>query len=130
MDNTRKGTFLDKVTDFFGSEAWDNIDQMVLKLDKYQNMGIINAEEHDALRHYLGVGSLAEQYGSTVAWIIGAANEQLNNIIPGEAGEQSRIDMKNNNLGLKHWEEGTAVTIDDLKTIDDIRNLLDVLVLI
>tara|TARA_R100000152_G_C6767009_1_gene192131 strand:+ start:929 stop:1366 length:438 start_codon:yes stop_codon:yes gene_type:complete len=129
MSNIKKHntTFLDKLANFFGAEAWEKVDETVATLDGFQDKGLINRQEHDALRHYLGIQRLAEHYGGTVAWMIGIANEGLDMLIPGQAGEQSRIDRINNNTALDHMKKGVSVKIEDLDSRDKIEDLLNTL---
>jgi len=122
-----KAKFLDKLINFLGAEAWEKVDETVTTLDRFQNEGLINPQEHDALRHYLGIQNLAEHYGGTVAWILGLVNEGLDTVVPGQAGEQSRVDRVNNNIALAHMEEGISIKLEDLDSHNKIQNLLNML---
>ena len=119
--------FLDTITNFLGAEAFEKVDEVVIALNRFQDDGLINGQEHDALRHYLGIQELAGHYGGTVAWLIGLANEGLDIVVPGEAGIQSRVDRMNNNIAIAHVEEGSSVTLEDINSYDKLQSLLNIL---
>ena len=119
---------LDKIIDSLGAGAWEEMDNAVVRLDEYQENGMITPQEHDALRHYFGLQAMAKEYGGSVAWIMGLVNEGLNLVVPGELGEQTRIDIKNNNIALDHVKRGVAVDLKNINTYDDLKPLLDVLI--
>ena len=118
---------LDKAINALGGEAWAKVDEVVLTLDRFEEEGIINLQEHDALRHYFGIQELAKHYGGPTAWFIGVLNEGIDQFIPGEAGIQSQVDIKNNNIAIDHVKRGVAININDINSYDSLRSLLNTL---
>ena len=120
--------FLKRILDYINEDsAKDMVSNINDELLKIQDSGLINDEERDALRHYFGIQSLADEYGDTVAWLSGLIHEGTDLIIPGEAGIQSQVDRANNNIALAHREEGIFLKLEDLNSYDKLRDLLNVL---
>ena len=122
--------FLEKIINYFNEDEASNIVTSInSKLLKMQDDGLINDQERDALRHYLGIQGLAEKYGDTVAWLAGFIHEGTDLVIPGEAGIQSQVDRQNNNIALEHITEGLNINIEDLNNYENLQNLLSMLII-
>ena len=133
--------FLEKIANYFDPSANESVLDINKELTRIQDRGLINAEERDALRHYLGIQSLVARYGDTVAWVSGIIHEGTDIIMPGEDWAQSKADRINNNIAIDHMGEGIHVKIEDLSillhtddeadiyisTYDKLQELLNVL---
>ena len=102
-------------------------------LGKYQEEGHINEEEKDALRHYYGMRALGNEYGGTIAWTVGYLNEGfdlLPTIFSSEKSDykiQADVDIYNNDIALKHIEEGIGYDLKEGMSVEEVRGPLEYL---
>ena len=121
---------LKTIAGIINPKAVIDIENIQSDLKYLESEGYINTEERDALRHYLGIQSLGQEYGDSIAWLIGAFYEGTNIFTPGQSMEQVKVDMQNNNIALKDLREGNIYNIDNLfHSKDAVRVLLDKLVI-
>ena len=105
------------------------LDNLQSDLKYFESEGYFNTEERDALRHYLGMQALGERYGGSAAWVMGMVHEGFDLFMPGESGTQADVDIKNNNIALEDLDKGINVSVEDLQTKEDFRELLNKLVI-
>ena len=97
------GTILDQF------DPTDIVFSLKSMLDKHYDY---SEEEKDALRHYIGMQAIADQYGTTIAGGLGklwegpvgkkAENEQI----------QSEVDLLNNMKALEDYSKGNILEIN------------------
>ena len=123
---------LDKIAKQVDEEGGiDTVDKIDSSLNKYQEKGLINEEEQDALRHYYGMRALSNKYGGTAAWIAGHVNEGFDRLTPlalgGDDKIQADVDAFNNAISLEHLEEGRGKDFHEEMTAEELRQPLEFL---
>ena len=125
---------LDKIAKQVDEEGGvDTVARIDRALGKYQEEGHINEEERDALRHYYGMRALGNEYGGTIAWTVGYLNEGfdlLPTIFSSEKSDykiQADVDIYNNDIALKHIEEGIGYDLIEGMSVDEVRGPLEYL---
>ena len=101
------GAYSDTILDQF--DPTDIVFSLKSMLDKHYDY---STEERDALRHYIGMQAIADQYGTTIAGGLGklwegpvgkkAENEQI----------QSEVDLLNNMKALEDYSKGNILEIN------------------
>jgi len=91
-------------------------DILIILQDGYAEGGkpLMTHPERDALRHYFGTIELAKEYGGTIAWLSGLLHEGLEFMEPGNRGEQSQADRKNNSIAIDDFNAGEYIEIKDV----------------
>ena len=99
--------YSDTILDQF--DPTDIVFSLKSMLDKHYDY---SEEEKDALRHYIGMQAIADQYGTTIAGGLGklwegpvgkkAENEQI----------QSEVDLLNNMKALEDYSKGNILEIN------------------
>ena len=101
---------------FFTGDPNDVIRLIDANLEKNYNY---SKPEQDALRHYLGMQSLAEHYGPNAAKLFGDMNERTD-IFGSPGGIQSEIDIKNNKKALEDYWANKQLKEYDKSILDSL----------
>ena len=90
----------------------NKIDRMLKDDYKY------NREDADALRHYLGMQALAEEYGPNVAEFFGQFHD-LNFFLNNE-NVQAKVDLQNNQKALEDFKANQVLKEYDKSILDSL----------
>tara|TARA_R110002020_G_scaffold109463_5_gene253303 strand:- start:1140 stop:1658 length:519 start_codon:yes stop_codon:yes gene_type:complete len=108
---------LNKIDDGKADALVGDVNEILLILQeeyKQKNKPIMNDAERDALRHYFGTIELSKEYGGTVAWLSGLLHEGLEFMHPGNKGEQSQADRRNNSIAIDDFNAGKYIELKDV----------------
>ena len=105
----------------FDTSSVNEIDKI---LEEFQNQHLITEMDRDALRHYYGMRSLSNRYGSTAANIAGYLHEGIDLLLPTENKLQSSIYIYNNKIALQDILEGRGSEFREDISSEELRNQL------